>query len=331
MAKTKLLSKKQIKSQRKRHTHYFKTVAFKDKLRLSIENNIRDFISNKDFNFKHSIEQLLAPCKKTRGKRGRITRPQNAFILYRKDNQDEIKKENPDASFEQISKIIGEQWANASDETKNRYILLAKLCSRVHHDIFPDYKFEPRLKRGEKKKSSTTPRESIEESSRPWSPLSSIMVLSEPQPSLDEQTFSPNINIPQESYGVINVSQEMQETQFTTEAQSLIPMTELIDLFQSSGQFSTDQITYPNYHDYEAQSTDENVCVNTTLPLCFDENASIDTTSTFNFIHNIPQDLNSYSISNVNPDSFLFDTTFLFDSFESTDEQLYNIFDLTNI
>ncbi|CAG8467130.1 3109_t:CDS:2 [Dentiscutata heterogama] len=277
-------------------------------------------------------------CSPQHRKRGRITRPQNAFILYRKDNQDEIKKENPNANFEQISKIIGEQWANASDETKNQYILLAKLCSRVHHDIFPDYKFEPRLKGGEKKKSSTTPRESIEESSRPWSPLSSIMVLSEPQPSLDEQTFSPNINIPQESYGVINVSQETQETQFITESQSLIPMTELIDLFQSSGQFTTDQLIYPNYHDYETQSTeilpfdfDENVYVDTTLPLCFDENASIDTTSTFNFIHNMPQDLNSYSPVTVNPNSFLFDTTFTFDSFESTDEQLYNIFDLSNI
>ncbi|CAG8801531.1 20064_t:CDS:1, partial [Gigaspora rosea] len=107
------------------------TAAFKDKLRLSIENNIHKFISNKEeFIFKHTIEQLLAPCKKTRGKQGRITRPQNAFILYRKDIQDEIKKENPNANFEQISKIIGEQWANALDETKNRYILLSQLCSR---------------------------------------------------------------------------------------------------------------------------------------------------------------------------------------------------------
>ncbi|RIB12190.1 MATA-HMG, partial [Gigaspora rosea] len=76
----------------------------------------------------------------------RITRPQNAFILYRKDIQSEIVKENPNVKLEQISKIVGEKWANASDETKNRYTILAELCNRVHRDIFPNYKFIPKSK-----------------------------------------------------------------------------------------------------------------------------------------------------------------------------------------
>ncbi|KAF0402734.1 hypothetical protein F8M41_009388 [Gigaspora margarita] len=231
--------------------------------------------------------------------------------------------------------MIGEQWANASDETKNRYILLSQLCSRVHHDIFPNYKFSPRLKEGLKKKTKIIPKESVEESSKPWSPLSSIMVLNEPQPSLSEQTFPLDINIPQENYGVINVSQE---TQFTDELQSLNPMPELIDLLHSNQQFTTNQLIYTNYLDYETQSTeilpfnfDENTCVDTTLPFCFDENARIGTTSTLHFSHNIPQALNNYPISTVNPNVFLFDPTFTFNSIESTDEQLYNIFDFPNI
>ncbi|CAG8754954.1 22149_t:CDS:1, partial [Gigaspora rosea] len=189
--------------------------------------------------------------------------------------------------------------------------------------------------KGVKKKTKIMAKESVEESSKPWSPLSSIMVLSKPQPSLSEQTFPLNINIPQESYGVINVSQE---TQFTDELQSLNPMPELIDLLQSNKQFTTDQLIYTNYLDYETQSTeiipfnfDKNTCVDTILPFCFDENPRIGTTSTLHFSHNIPQDLNNYSISTVNPNSFLFDSTFTLNSSESTDEQLYNIFYFPNI
>ncbi|CAG8455316.1 1531_t:CDS:1 [Cetraspora pellucida] len=337
MTKTKFLSIKPIKSKRKKQIHYYETAVFKDKLRLSIERNIRDFISDKeDFNFNHTVEQLLAPCKKTRGKRGRITRPQNAFILYRKDFHDQIKKENPNATFEQISKIIGEQWTSALDETKNRYILLAKLCSRVHRDIFPNYKFMTRLTR--EKKDDIIPKESKEsekELQRPWSPLSSIIVPEESQPSLNEQTtlFNLGINMPQENYGVVNA---LQETQLMTESHYLDPMTELIDMFQSNKQFTTNCHNYPNYFDYETQSTEilpfdlsENACVDTTLPFRFNENTSIDTTLPLHFIQSTPQDFNDYPFGTVNSDSFLFNATF--DSFESTNEYLYNIFDLTDI
>ncbi|CAG8648157.1 3360_t:CDS:2, partial [Racocetra persica] len=291
------------------------TAVFKNKLKLSIERNIRDYISDKeDFSFKHTVEQLLAPCKKTRGKQGRITRPQNAFILYRKDIQDEIKKENPNASFEQISKIIGER--------------------RVHRDIFPNYRFITKSK-GAKKDYSIMPKESKEpkeELQRPWSPLLSIIVPEESRSSLNEQTTSFD-NISQKNYKVVNESQEMQ---FMTEPQYLDPMTELINMVQSNKQFTTDYYNYPNDFDYETQSTEMlpfdfsgNDCVDTTLLFHFSENTSIDTTFPLHLIQSTPQDFNDYPFGTVNSDSFLYDPTF--DSFESSNEHLYNIFDLTNI
>ncbi|PKB98596.1 HMG-box, partial [Rhizophagus irregularis] len=85
-----------------------------------------------------------APCKKTRGKKGRITRPQNAFILYRKDLQDKIKDENPDADFKEISRIAGNRWKHEVDHVKNNYTLLATLGGLVHQDLFPNYKYQPR-------------------------------------------------------------------------------------------------------------------------------------------------------------------------------------------
>ncbi|CAG8688211.1 19764_t:CDS:2, partial [Racocetra fulgida] len=256
----------------KKQVHYFETAVFKSKLKLSIERNIRDYISDKeDFSFKHTVEQLLAP-----------------YI------QDEIKKENPNASFEQISRIIGER--NMPKESK-----------------------EPK-----------------EELQRPWSPLSSIIVPEESRSSLNEQTISLDdldINMSQENYEVVNESQEIQ---YMTEFQYLDPMAELINMVQSNKQFTTDCYNYPNDFDYETQPTEilpfdfsKNDCVDTTLPFHFSETTSIDTTFPLHFIQSTPQDFNDYPFGTVNSDSFLYDTTF--DSFESTNEHLYNIFDLTNI
>src|SRR6266487_5026127 len=85
-------SKKQ--SSRRRQVHLFETPEFKAELKRSINENLEK-MSQEGFAFPTNIplEQLLAPCKKTRGKKGRITRPQNAFILYRKDLQERIKIE----------------------------------------------------------------------------------------------------------------------------------------------------------------------------------------------------------------------------------------------
>ncbi|CAB4430173.1 unnamed protein product [Rhizophagus irregularis] len=132
-------------SSRRRQVHLFETPQFKAELKRSINENL-DKMVQEGFTFPTHIplEQLLAPCKKTRGKKGRITRPQNAFILYRKDLQDKIKDENPDADFKEISRIAGNRWKHEVDHVKNNYTLLATLGGLVHQDLFPNYKYQPR-------------------------------------------------------------------------------------------------------------------------------------------------------------------------------------------
>ncbi|CAG8523476.1 11432_t:CDS:1 [Scutellospora calospora] len=291
------------KSQRKKYIHYFKTTEYKEKLRISIESNLKGFISNrKDFKFKHSVEQLLSPCKKTRGKRDKITRPQNAFILYRKDIHDEIKEEHPYEKLDQISKIIGERWANSSYETKNRYTLLAELGRRVHRDIFPNYKFIPKSKENKKKKSNITP-ENFDEKLQ-WLLSPSIIELRESQPSSNEHIFSFNSNIPQENYDIVNMPQE---TQVINESQYLCSDIEILNLFQSNEQEHLFNLDFFNYVDYEMQPTE-------ILPFDNYENFSIDTT--------LSQDFNSNSIETVNSNSLILDSTFIFDTL--TNEQLNN-------
>jgi len=130
---------------RKRNIHLFETPEFKAKLTRSINEHLEKK-SQEGLTFPTNIplNQLLSPCKKTRGKKGRITRPQNAFILYRKDFQDKIKKENPEADFMEISKIAGTWWKNETDQTRNNYILLSTLHSTVHQELFPDYYYKPK-------------------------------------------------------------------------------------------------------------------------------------------------------------------------------------------
>ncbi|CAG8785623.1 17442_t:CDS:1 [Racocetra fulgida] len=280
MPKTKTTLRKPTKSRKKRQPHLFETHEFKERLKHSIEKNYKEFISEKDeFKFRHTILQLLAPCKKTRGKRGRITRPQNAFILYRKDFQDEIKEEYPDANFEKISQIVGERWAKETDKIKNQYTLLAELCGRVHNELFPNYKFKPRSKEEE---TSIMLQESKEGRGResPWSPFSSI-IAPQMQPSLEEQILALSIDTPQESNEVTNMPQE---TQFMIESPSLDHILEFIDLFQQNEQFTEDNFTCQNY---EMQSTE-------TFPFHSSENVSIDTALVLPFVDTtMSQDFNA--------------------------------------
>ncbi|CAG8575502.1 6842_t:CDS:2 [Paraglomus brasilianum] len=94
---------------------------------------------------------LLAPCKKNRGNRG-VSRPQNEFILYRKDIQDEIRREHPNATFIEISKIASNRWKNETTEKKNLFTVLSKAGYLAHKELFPDYKYQPKQKCGRGKK-----------------------------------------------------------------------------------------------------------------------------------------------------------------------------------
>ncbi|CAG8730407.1 92_t:CDS:1 [Dentiscutata erythropus] len=306
MPKTNATLVKSTKPRRKRQPHLFETHEFKERLKRSIEKNCRDFnfISNRDeFKFRHTILQLLAPCKKTRGKRGRITRPQNAFILYRKDFQDEIKEKHPDANFEKISQIVGKLWARESDKIKNQYILLADLCGRVHSELFPDYKFKPRPKEGDETEGNIITEEPKEGKGRelPWSPFSSI-IAPQTQPSLEEQMLTLSINTPQESYGVTNMLQETQ-----VESQSLERIIEIFDLFQQKEQFIADNFICPNY---EMQSMEN-------LPFYSSENASIDTTLTLPFVDTTMLQEFNYPSAELSPIEY---------NFAIGQENLYNIF-----
>ncbi|KAI8375027.1 high mobility group box domain-containing protein [Choanephora cucurbitarum] len=50
----------------------------------------------------------------------------SAYMFFSQEWRDTIKKENPEASFGQIGKLLGEKWKSMDDEEKKPYIEMAE-------------------------------------------------------------------------------------------------------------------------------------------------------------------------------------------------------------
>ncbi|OMH82688.1 Silenced mating-type M-specific polypeptide Mc [Zancudomyces culisetae] len=74
----------------------------------------------------------------------RTPRPANAFILYRKNKQAEVIKNNPGVSNKEISCIIGKMWREETSEIRNEYRVKAEEEKKKHKILYPDYKYQPR-------------------------------------------------------------------------------------------------------------------------------------------------------------------------------------------
>ncbi|CAI2163164.1 13478_t:CDS:2 [Funneliformis geosporum] len=84
--KTSASKKSSQPKQRKnrRQIHLFETPEFQEKLKRSIDENLEKITQEEGFVFPTNIplKDLISPCKRTSGRKGKVTRPQNAFILY---------------------------------------------------------------------------------------------------------------------------------------------------------------------------------------------------------------------------------------------------------
>ena len=81
----------------------------------------------------------------------KVRRPQNSWILYRKDKFEQLRREaeaenKPRPIAADASKIISEAWKNESQEVKKYYNELAEKEKARHAEEHPDYKFKPKSK-----------------------------------------------------------------------------------------------------------------------------------------------------------------------------------------
>lgn len=71
-------------------------------------------------------------------------RPPNAFILYRKNQQAHILRQNANLCNNDVSRIIGSMWNGESPAVKQRFHLLAQEMKEKHRAMYPMYRYCPR-------------------------------------------------------------------------------------------------------------------------------------------------------------------------------------------
>lgn len=83
---------------------------------------------------------------------GKIKRPMNAFMLYRKAYQNRTKEMSSHNNHQIVSQICGESWPMEPQEVRDQFSEWAKLERENHQKAHPGYKFTPAKPKTAKKK-----------------------------------------------------------------------------------------------------------------------------------------------------------------------------------
>ena len=82
--------------------------------------------------------------QKEKAKNGKVKRPLNAFMLYRKAYQDVAKTQCTRNNHQQVSTICGSSWNNWEPPSIiTQFRDLAKIEKEMHEAAFPEYKYDP--------------------------------------------------------------------------------------------------------------------------------------------------------------------------------------------
>ncbi|CAG8807216.1 27014_t:CDS:2, partial [Dentiscutata erythropus] len=98
-----------------------------------------------------TIEELVT-CISQRSRPGKPPRPQNRFLLYRKNLSANLHNQLLGLGVKGISSLAAQLWNDESREVKEFYNRLADLAKRIHKKVYPYYKFTPK---NVKRKSAT--------------------------------------------------------------------------------------------------------------------------------------------------------------------------------
>ncbi|CAG8484530.1 11201_t:CDS:1 [Cetraspora pellucida] len=104
-------------------------------------------IANPPYCLSLPLDTLLAPSRKSPAHQ---PRPQNSFLLFRKDYNERIHllncNETNKLSAKMISKNAKLEWNQQSAIVKNFFKVLAKEADKRHKQMFPNYKYQPKSK-----------------------------------------------------------------------------------------------------------------------------------------------------------------------------------------
>ena len=74
---------------------------------------------------------------------GKVKRPMNSFMLYRKAYQNRTKDWCLQNNHQVVSQVCGDSWPLEADEVKEQFSEWARIERINHQNAFPGYKFSP--------------------------------------------------------------------------------------------------------------------------------------------------------------------------------------------
>ncbi|CAG8459714.1 3622_t:CDS:1 [Ambispora gerdemannii] len=106
----------------------------------------RQLLKEPPYDLTLQIEELTKPSKKNKNKLDKLPRPQNSWIIFRRDYQASLRCRSPNARQEvkhtaQECSLI---WRQLSSEVKQFFKILEKIACENHKCIYPNYKYKPR-------------------------------------------------------------------------------------------------------------------------------------------------------------------------------------------
>jgi hypothetical protein len=117
---------------------------------LNEEENL--LINDPPYKLTLSLKDLLSPARKTRKNKNKsddkVPRPQNAWVLFRKDYEANQRANFPDKALKMknVSTDAGEVWRNHPIKVKRYFETLSRLAHAQHKILYPNYKYNPKKK-----------------------------------------------------------------------------------------------------------------------------------------------------------------------------------------
>lgn len=127
---------------------------------------VKDITNVQDTNIEEYVNRSpeVRQAEVRESKEGKIKRPMNAFMLYRKAYQNRTKEWKKHDNHQVISQVCGASWALEPQSMRDQYDAWAKIERANHKLAFPDYKFAPAKAKNKKLLSSRSPADDSDDS-----------------------------------------------------------------------------------------------------------------------------------------------------------------------
>ncbi|CAG8439785.1 8088_t:CDS:1 [Cetraspora pellucida] len=109
------------------------------------------------------IDELISPPKSSRKAKKFLKnphssppRPQNAFLLFRRNIYAKLRHEGTKMKNGDISRFASKEWHKQPKEVLRYFEILEQMAKDKHNEMYPDYKYSPKKNNGKKSKSKKT-------------------------------------------------------------------------------------------------------------------------------------------------------------------------------